>query len=116
MREEGSRLKTIKVRITILFGTILLGATVCKAAEGCSVPTSAIDKAITPLMRAESLETVKAHPWILNTIQHTECCKTDWSQMGVLIPSKSSRPSKLQSPALKLNSKHSWAKSRQLIF
>lgn len=86
--EEGSRLKTTKVRITILFWTILLGAAVSKAEEGCSVPTSAIDKAITPLMRAESLETVKAHPWILNTIQHTECCKTDWSQMGCPHPIK----------------------------
>ena len=83
---ERSLLKIKSALSKILFSSFLFASAVGKA--GCAPPVGPIEKAMTPLLGCESFETAQAHPWILKTIQHTECCKTDWSQLGCPHPIK----------------------------
>jgi cardiolipin synthase len=47
---------------------------------------------MTPMVGAFPVEAVAAHPWIINTINHTECCKTDWAQLSCPHPIKKFEP------------------------
>jgi len=49
-----------------------------------------------PILGALPVEAVVAHPWIISTINHSECCKTDWAQLGCPHPIKKFEP--LESP------------------
>lgn len=57
-------------------------------ADVCRKTPSEIEKAMTPLLGTVTFDTATAHPWIIETIQHKECCKTDWSQLGCSHPIK----------------------------
>lgn len=51
-------------------------------AASCMPAPGDIEKVMTPLLGTASFKTAEAHPWLINTINHSECCKTGWSQLG----------------------------------
>jgi cardiolipin synthase len=88
-------------QLGIFISTIFLSV-VAKATE-CSSKPSSIETAVAPLLSDVSYDTAKAHPWIIGTIQHTECCKTDSPQLGCPQPIKKFEP--LESPESGFNAK-----------
>ncbi|RYZ64306.1 MAG: hypothetical protein EOP09_16155, partial [Proteobacteria bacterium] len=62
-----------------------------KAAD-CSSQVSQIQKAVEPLLGSVSFDTVMSHPWLIKTLQRSECCKTGWDQLGCAHPIKKFEP------------------------
>ncbi len=55
---------------------------IASKAQTCAKTPTTVDNVLLPLLGPVSPDTAKAHPWIVGTINRSECCKTDAPQLG----------------------------------